>query len=66
MWSNWDGDMLDAQRNSAAEMPGFKTPFWISKRDMLNIQQNQRIGKSEISQMFWEKEILGQSLRMWI
>lgn len=48
--------MLDVHRISAAEMPDFKTPFWISKRDMLNIQKNRRIGKLEISQIFWERE----------
>lgn len=48
--------MAGAHGISTAEMLYFETLFWIPKRDMFNIQQNRRIWKLKISQMFWERE----------
>lgn len=55
-WLSLEGEMARAHRMRAAEMPCFETPVWIPKRDTFNIQQNRRIWKLKISQMFWEGE----------
>lgn len=51
--------MAHAHKTRDAEMPCFETPLWVPKRDMFNIQQNRRIWKLKISQMFWERKNLG-------